>query len=74
MDDLQTAQHINELTDRDIITLNIDHLQQGVGGDDSWSLQARPHPEFRIPVKNYSYRFTIKPASTQAGNFTLPKL
>jgi len=74
MDDLQTAKHINELPDRDIITLNIDHLQQGVGGDDSWSLQARPHPEFRIPVKNYSYRFTIKPATGAQANYSLPKL
>ena len=72
MEDIEKAEHINELLDRDIITLNIDHLQQGVGGDDSWSQNARPHPEFRIPAKNYSYSFSIKPV--KAGvNYTLPK-
>lgn len=73
MDDLQTATHINELPDREIITLNIDHLQQGVGGDDSWSLNARPHPEFRIKAQNYRYSFSIRPASV-TGSYTLPGL
>ena len=26
--------------------------QMGLGGDDSWSLNALPHKEFRIPSKN----------------------
>ena len=72
MEDIEAAKHINELPDRDIITLNIDHLQQGVGGDDSWSQSAWPHPEFRIPAKNYSYSFSIKPAGAQSMN-ALPK-
>jgi beta-galactosidase len=72
MQDLETAKHINELPERDIITVNIDHLQQGVGGDDSWSWRAWPHEEFRIPAKNYSYSFSIKPFSA-AGNYQLPK-
>lgn len=72
MDDLQTAQHINELPDRDIITLNIDHLQMGVGGDDSWSWKAQPHEEYRIPPQNYSYSFSIKPVSAGTG-YSLPR-
>jgi beta-galactosidase len=71
MDDLQTATHINELPDRSMITVNIDHLQQGVGGDDSWSRNAWPHPEFRIPAENYSYKFSIKPAQA-VENYILP--
>lgn len=59
--DLVTAKHINELTTRDFVTLNIDHLQMGVGGDDSWSKAALPHPEFRIPAGTYNYAFTIEP-------------
>ncbi len=73
MDDIEKAKHINELPDRNIITLNIDYLQQGVGGDDSWSQNALPHPEFRIPAKNYSYNFSIKPVKKE-GNYLLPKL
>jgi beta-galactosidase len=72
IEDLQTAKHINELPEREIITLNIDHLQMGVGGDDSWSWKARPHEEFRIPPKNYSYSFSIKPASADQG-YLLPR-
>lgn len=64
MDDIEKALHINELPDRDFITINVDHLQQGVGGDDSWSLNARPHVEFRIPAGNtYKYSFIIAPVT-----------
>jgi beta-galactosidase len=59
--DLETARHINELPERDFITVNIDHRQQGVGGDDSWSDSARPHPEFRLPAGRYCYSFRIIP-------------
>jgi beta-galactosidase len=59
--DLEDAKHINELPERDFITLNIDHLQMGVGGDDSWSIRARPHPEFRIPAQPYRYGFRLIP-------------
>lgn len=62
MDDLSTARHTNELPERDFITVNIDHLQMGVGGDDSWSVDARPHPEFRIPAGTYRYAFRLIPA------------
>jgi beta-galactosidase len=72
MDDLQTGKHINELPDRDLITVNIDHLQMGVGGDDSWSRNAQPHPEFRIPAQNYHYSFNIRPAGN-SGQYQLPK-
>lgn len=72
MEDIETAKHINELPERNIITVNIDHLQQGVGGDDSWSWRAWPHEEFRIQPKNYSYSFSIKPVKS-AGDYQLPK-
>jgi beta-galactosidase len=72
MDDLQTAKHINELPERNLITVNIDHLQMGVGGDDSWSHKAQPHTEFRIPAQNYRYSFRIGPAGSP-GSYRLPK-
>lgn len=59
MADLEIARHTNELPRRDFITVNIDHLQMGVGGDDSWSENARPHSEFRVPAANYRYSFRI---------------
>jgi len=58
MEDLEQAEHTNELPRRDIITLNIDYKQMGVGGDDSWG--ARPHEEYRLPAKPYSYSFRLR--------------
>lgn len=60
-EDIEAAQHPYDLKKRDFITVNIDHKQMGVGGDDSWSLQALPHEAFRVPAQNYSYSFLIKP-------------
>ncbi len=58
MEDLEKADHVNELPKRDFITVNIDDKQMGVGGDDSWG--ARVHPEYTLPAKKYSYEFTLK--------------
>ncbi len=60
-DDLQNAEHPFELPTRDIVTLNLDWRQQGVGGDDSWG--AWPHDEFLIPCAEQSYSFRLQPLS-----------
>ncbi|MHA1110863.1 MAG: glycoside hydrolase family 2 TIM barrel-domain containing protein [Promethearchaeota archaeon] len=58
LDDLESAKHINELPHRDFITINIDHKQEGVGGDDSWG--ADVHKQYRLPKKKeYKYSFRI---------------
>ncbi|WP_138429622.1 glycoside hydrolase family 2 TIM barrel-domain containing protein [Fodinibius saliphilus] len=49
--------HVTDVYPTDIITVNIDKAQMGVGGDDSWG--ARPHPEYRLPAQSYSYEFSI---------------
>ncbi|WP_349351607.1 glycoside hydrolase family 2 TIM barrel-domain containing protein [Flagellimonas sp. MMG031] len=59
--DIEKALHTYDLKARDFITLNIDHKQMGVGGDDSWSKKALPHPEFRLKDTEYSYSFIIQP-------------
>ncbi len=46
---------------KDLITLNIDYRQMGVGGDNSWG--ARPHPEYTLDLKDYSYSFRLVPFS-----------
>ncbi len=53
--------HPTDLKDRDLVFLNLDYKQMGVGGDDSWG--ARPHPEYSLPAQEYSYRFRLKPVS-----------
>ncbi len=68
MDDLERAKHINELPRRKTITVNLDYKQMGVGGYDGWSPKARPHPEFTLPAKPYSYRFRLRPYSPAMGS------
>lgn len=48
--------------------LNIDYKQVAVGGDDSWSDNSRPHEEFRLSEKRYSYSFILKGISIKPGN------
>ena len=43
---------------KDMVWVNIDHLQMGVGGDNTWG--AMVHPEYTITPKKWSYSFTIK--------------
>lgn len=51
--------HTIDVKPKNLITLNIDHLQMGVGGDTSWG--RRVHDEYLIPAKSYNYGFTIRP-------------
>lgn len=60
MEDLANATHDYELPRRDFITVNLDHLQMGVGGDNSWGLPV--NEPYRIkPNKTYEWSFTISP-------------
>jgi beta-galactosidase len=59
MSELERAKHSAEIRIRKEITVNLDHLQMGVGGDDSWG--AQPHAEYRLPAKPYEYRFRLEP-------------
>ncbi|WP_211212044.1 glycoside hydrolase family 2 TIM barrel-domain containing protein [Flexithrix dorotheae] len=60
-EELSKAEHTYDLPKQSNITLNLDHLQTGVGGDDSWTQQAKPHPQYRIYPKTYAYSIRIKP-------------
>ena len=60
--ELDQAKHIGEAKVlNDSQTVNIDHLQAGVGGTDSWSRKARPSDQYRLLDKKYAYRFFIRP-------------
>ncbi|WP_286261177.1 glycoside hydrolase family 2 TIM barrel-domain containing protein [Thalassotalea atypica] len=48
-----------EVPMRNLVTLNIDHKQMGVGGDTSWGRLV--HKEYTIPAKSYQYGFTLVP-------------
>ncbi len=64
-ENLEIANRIEDLTFTDQITLNIDHKQMGVGGDNTWNMDARPHAPFRIPAASYSYSFTLKSSTNE---------
>ena len=58
-EDMNAGKHAFELPRREFITLNLDGVQQGVGGDNSWG--AWPHQAFLIPCQEQSYQFRIRP-------------
>ena len=51
--------HTNNVKPRELVNLNIDLGQMGVGGDNSWG--AEIHPEYRLPEKKYEYSFRLRP-------------
>jgi beta-galactosidase len=57
--------HPPDLEKEDVIHLNIDHKQMGVGGDNSWG--ARVHEEYRVMPHEYYFSFIIAPASNMEG-------
>ena len=66
-DELHKAMHVGEPQMlRDAFVINVDHLQTGVGGTDSWSQSARPSDQYRLMDKHYSYSFYIRPVKGRA--------
>lgn len=61
-----TTKHGAEVPMRNLVTVNIDHKQMGVGGDTSWGRLV--HPEYTIPAKSYQYGFTLVPVSGLTAN------
>ncbi len=59
IEDLDRATHTNELARRDEITLCVDHMHMGVGGDDSWSPRTRP--EYLIRPGSFAYQVRLRP-------------
>ena len=59
MADLEKAKHPFDIPKSKTITVNLDYRQMGVGGDDAWG--AKPHPQYTLPAKPYTYRFRLTP-------------
>ncbi len=51
--------HINDVKPRDLTSVNVDFMQMGVGGDNSWG--AWTHDQYRLTAKEYSYGFLMHP-------------
>ena len=56
------SKHINDIKERDLVQLNIDLGQRGLGGDNSWG--ARPQKKYMINGNDvHEYSFTMIPLS-----------
>ena len=58
LENLTAATHTYMVEDSDRITVNMDHLVMGLGGDDSWS--PRTHKEYLIKPGTYNYSFILR--------------
>lgn len=55
-----TKNHGADIKIGNTVQWNIDHLQMGVGGDNSWG--AMVHDQYMINPKDYSYSFILQPS------------
>ncbi|MCY1722886.1 DUF4981 domain-containing protein [Prolixibacteraceae bacterium Z1-6] len=60
---IRDAQHPTELVKADKLTVNISAAMAGVGGNDSWSINARPIDKYRLLEKKYSFSFKLIPVT-----------
>jgi beta-galactosidase len=56
-DNIENARHTNKLEVADYITLNIDLVQMGVGGNDSWSDVSAPLQQYQVKSQARHYSF-----------------
>jgi beta-galactosidase len=63
--------HTVDLRPRDLVNLNVDLGQMGVGGDDSWG--AIIHPKYRLLERRYEYSFRIRPVTRDDDVLKLTK-
>jgi len=57
--------HVNDVVPRDIVSLNIDFGQMGVGGDDSWGKHTLS--KYSLTDASYRYSFSLYPYRPETG-------
>jgi beta-galactosidase len=53
----------SDIRPHDHVSLLVDAAQVGIGGDDTWTLAARAHVQYRIPLAPLTFGFTLSPSS-----------
>ena len=56
---ISEATHYYQLEVRDGLELHLDYGQEGVGGDDTWTMNARAHEEDRLRGTSFTYGFRL---------------
>ncbi|HUX96698.1 MAG TPA: glycoside hydrolase family 2 TIM barrel-domain containing protein [Bacteroidales bacterium] len=64
--------HTTDIKPRELINLNIDYGQMGVGGDDSWG--APIHTKYRLLERKYEYSFRMRPVNKDDDILKISKL
>jgi beta-galactosidase len=59
--DNKLQRHTTDIKKRDLVNINIDYAQTGVGGDNSWSSSAVAHEKYRVHSGNLKYTYRIIP-------------
>ncbi len=59
VDNKKHQRHISDIQPKDMVSLNIDFKQMGLGGDTTWG--AFPHQQYLIPANNMTFSFDIYP-------------
>lgn len=67
---IEAAQHTNKLKDAGFLTLNIDLIQMGIGGNDTWSDVSAPLAQYQVKSKPYHYSFYLLPYEGKIENIT----
>ncbi|MDN5202293.1 glycoside hydrolase family 2 TIM barrel-domain containing protein [Fulvivirgaceae bacterium BMA10] len=63
--------HTTDVKPRDLVSLNLDYKQMGVGGDNSWG--ARTHKEYLLEGDRYEYGFRLTPFDADQDQRDLTK-
>ncbi|MCR4430911.1 MAG: S-layer homology domain-containing protein [Tepidanaerobacteraceae bacterium] len=73
--ELESKTHPFQLTKSDDVYLRINYKQMGVGGDDSWSSNAKPHSQYQLSsINTYSYNFRLRPVTSEQDPMELSKM
>lgn len=62
----KAQRHYTDIVKQDLVNVNVDYKQTGVGGDNSWGASA--WKKYQLNAKDYSYSFTLSPIS-KAHNY-----
>ena len=69
VEDLDKASHAYQMPRRELVTLQLDMGQTGVGGDNSWG--ARPLPQYTLYARPMRYSFRLRPYAPAMGDMRL---
>jgi beta-galactosidase len=64
--DTKQQRHSGELVERDLVNLNIDYKQMGVGGINSWGPTALPR--YSLEYREYNYSFRLRAFAREDGS------